>query len=64
MKNVQKLGGFAALYLAVAYAIGIALFLVVLDYPHIVEPAHAEPLGDAILDLDVADIPDIPPRVA
>jgi hypothetical protein len=40
MNNVQKIGGFAALYLAVAYAIGIALFLVVLDYPHIVEPAQ------------------------
>jgi hypothetical protein len=40
VKNVQKLGGFAALYLAVAYAIGILLFLVVLDYPHIVEPAQ------------------------
>ena len=40
MKNVQKPGGFAALYLAVAYAIGIVLFLVVLDYPHIVEPAQ------------------------
>jgi hypothetical protein len=38
--NVQKLGGFAALYLAVAYAIGIVLFLVVLDSPHIVEPAQ------------------------
>lgn len=40
MKNVQKLGGFAALYLAVAYAIGILLFLVVLDYSHIIEPAQ------------------------
>jgi hypothetical protein len=40
VNNVQKMGGFAALYLAVAYAIGIALFLVVLDYPHIVEPAQ------------------------
>jgi hypothetical protein len=40
VKNVQKLGGFAALYLAVAYATGIGLFLVVLDYPHIVEPAQ------------------------
>ena len=40
MNSVQKLGGFAALYLAAAYAIGIALFLVVLDYPHIVEPAQ------------------------
>jgi hypothetical protein len=40
VNNVQKLGGFAALYLAIAYAIGITLFLVVLDYPHIVEPAQ------------------------
>jgi hypothetical protein len=40
VKNVQKIGGFAALYLAAAYAIGILLFLVVLDYPHIVEPAQ------------------------
>jgi len=40
VKSVQKIGGFAALYLAVAYAIGIPLFLVVLDYPHIVEPAQ------------------------
>jgi hypothetical protein len=40
VKNVQKLGGFAAVYLAAAYAIGIALFLVVLDYPHMVEPAQ------------------------
>jgi len=39
-ENVQKMGGFAALYLAIAYAIGIPLFLVVLDYPHIVEPAQ------------------------
>jgi len=40
VKNVQKMGGFAALYLAVAYVIGIPLFLVVLDYPHMVEPAQ------------------------
>lgn len=40
MKDVQKLGGIAALYLAAAYAIGISLFLVVLDAPHIVEPAQ------------------------
>ena len=40
MKNMQRMGGFAALYLAVAYAIGIPLFLVVLDYPQIVEPAQ------------------------
>lgn len=40
MKNLQKLGGFAALYLAVAYLTGIVLFLFVLDYPSIVEPAQ------------------------
>lgn len=40
MKALQKWGGFAALYLAVAYLAGIVLFLFVLDYPHIVEPAR------------------------
>jgi hypothetical protein len=40
VRNVQKMGGFAALYLAAAYAIGISLFLVVLDYTNIVEPAQ------------------------
>jgi hypothetical protein len=40
MKTLQKSGGFAALYLAVAYLIGIALFLVVLDYPSITDPAQ------------------------
>jgi hypothetical protein len=40
MKNLQKMGGFAALYLAGAYLIGIVLFLFVLDYPSIVEPAQ------------------------
>ena len=36
--KTQKLGGFAAFYLAAAYIIGIALFLVVLDYPSITDP--------------------------
>src|SRR4030042_5449359 len=40
MKNLQKFGGFAALYLAVAYLIGIVLFLVVLEYPSITDPAQ------------------------
>ena len=40
MKNLQKFGGFAALYLAVAYLIGNVLFLVVLDYPSITEPGR------------------------
>jgi Domain of unknown function (DUF4386) len=38
--NLQKMGGFAALYLAVAYLLGIVLFLFVLDYPNIVDPAQ------------------------
>lgn len=40
MKSLQRWGGFAALYLAVAYLIGMALFLVVLDYPSITDPAQ------------------------
>jgi hypothetical protein len=40
MKTLQKFGGFAALYLAVVNLIGIVLFLVVLDYPNITDPAQ------------------------
>lgn len=40
MNTLQKIGGFAALYMAVAYLIGIVLFLVVLDYPSITDPAQ------------------------
>jgi len=40
MNILRKSGGFAALYLAVAYLIGMALFLVVLDYPSIADPAQ------------------------
>ncbi len=40
MRTLQKFGGFAALYLAVAYLIGMVLFLVVLDYPNISDPAE------------------------
>ena len=40
MNNSQKLGGFAALYMATAYLVGIVLFLFVLDYPNIVDPAQ------------------------
>lgn len=40
MKNLQKIGGFAALYLAVAYLTGIVLFLFVLDYPNVVDPVQ------------------------
>ena len=40
MKTLHKFGGFAALYLAVAYLIGMVIFLVVLDYPSITDPAQ------------------------
>jgi len=40
MKTLQKLGGFAALYMAIAYLFGIVIFLVVLDYPSITDPAQ------------------------
>lgn len=40
MKNLQKFGGFAALYMAAAYLIGIVLFLVVLDYLNITDPVQ------------------------
>ncbi len=40
MKNLRKMGGVAALYLAAAYLVGIALFLVVLGYPSITDPAQ------------------------
>ena len=40
MKPLQKSGAFAAFYLAAAYTIGIALVLVVLDYPSITDPAQ------------------------
>ena len=40
MKTLQKFGGFSAFYLAAAYLIGMVLFLVVLDYPSITDPAQ------------------------
>jgi hypothetical protein len=40
MKNLQKMGGIAALYLAGAHLLGLVLFIVVLDYPNIVDPAQ------------------------
>ena len=38
--DLPKLGGLAALYMAAAYAVGIMIFLVVLDYPNITDPAQ------------------------
>lgn len=40
MKTLQKSGGIAALYMAVAYLMGMIIFLVVLDYPSITDPAQ------------------------
>ena len=40
MKNLQKSGGFAALYQAAAYLIGLVLFVVVLNYPSMTDPAQ------------------------
>jgi hypothetical protein len=40
MKTLQKFGGFAGLYLAVVNLIGMVIFLVVLDYPSITDPAQ------------------------
>jgi len=40
MKTLQKFGGFAALYQAAAHLIGIVIFLVVLDYLSLTDPAQ------------------------
>lgn len=40
MKTLQKFGGLAALYMAVAHLIGIVIFLVVLDYLNLTDPAQ------------------------
>lgn len=40
MKDLQKYGGFAALYMAAAHLIGLVIFLVILDYLSITDPAQ------------------------
>jgi hypothetical protein len=40
MKTLQKVGGFAALYMAASHLIGIIIFLVVLDYLNITDPVQ------------------------
>lgn len=40
MKNLNTYGALSAFYLAAVYIVGIILFLFVLDYPNIVEPAQ------------------------
>lgn len=40
MKTLQKSGGVAALYIAVAYILAIPYFLVVVNYPAVVDPTE------------------------
>ena len=40
MKTLQKSGGIAALYMAISHLIGIIIFLVILDYLNITDPAQ------------------------
>ena len=40
MKALQKFGGIAAFYMAISHMIGIVVFLVVLDYTSITDPAQ------------------------
>jgi hypothetical protein len=40
MDSLRKIGGFAAVYLAAAYLIGMVIFLAVLDYPSITDPVQ------------------------
>jgi hypothetical protein len=40
MKNMQRFGGFAALYMAIANLIGFVIFLVILDYLNISNPTE------------------------
>ena len=40
MKNLQKMGGLAALYEALAYIVGIVFFIVVVDYTSVTDPAQ------------------------
>lgn len=40
MKALQKSGGIAALYMAVAYIVAIPYFLVVVNYPAVVDPTE------------------------
>ena len=40
MKSLQKFGSIAAFYLAISHMIGIVIFLVVLDYTSITDPAQ------------------------
>ena len=39
MKNLQKIGGIASLYEALAYILGIVFYIFIVDYAGVVEPA-------------------------
>ena len=40
MKTLQKSGGIAALYMAISHLIGLVIFIIVLDYINITDPAQ------------------------
>ena len=40
MKNLQKMGGIAALYEAAVYVLGMVFFLLVVDYPSVIDPVQ------------------------
>ena len=40
MKNLQKMGGVAALYEAAVYVLAMLFFLIVVDYPSVVDPVE------------------------
>ncbi len=40
MNNLQKMGGIAALYEAAAYVLGIIFFMLIVDYPGVVDPGQ------------------------
>jgi hypothetical protein len=40
MKTLQKSGGIAALYMAISHLIGLVIFIVVLDYLNLTDPAQ------------------------
>lgn len=47
MKTLQKFGGFSAFYMAASHMIGIVIFLIVLDYLSITDPAQKVALNVA-----------------
>ena len=50
MKNLQRWGGIAALYMAGAYIAGILFFIFMADYPSAVSPAENVPPARLLYD--------------